>query len=140
MTFAKSVDTSRPSSSTCPCVGRLNPVSVLTQVVLPAPFGSSHDLPLPHLKRHILGGLEAAEGDPQGVQFKRHFRRSRQRARRYAWLQHSGQLSAHSPRCMLGRQVIEVLALALDDSIGEEASIKTAVLAGHLRRAKQIIR
>lgn len=41
---------------------------------------------------------------------------------------------------VLGRQIIEVLALALDDSIGEEASVKTAVRAGHLRRAEQIIR
>ncbi|WP_415233965.1 helix-turn-helix domain-containing protein [Pseudorhodobacter sp.] len=41
---------------------------------------------------------------------------------------------------VLGRQIIEVLALALDGTTGEEASIKTAVRAGHLRRAEQIIR
>lgn len=41
---------------------------------------------------------------------------------------------------VLGRQIIEVLALALDTSVGEEGNIKTAVRAGHLRRAEQIIR
>ncbi|WP_415183247.1 helix-turn-helix domain-containing protein [Phaeovulum sp.] len=41
---------------------------------------------------------------------------------------------------VLGRQIIEVLALALDDTIGEQDSVKTAVRAGHLRRAEQVIR
>ncbi|QCO54515.1 helix-turn-helix domain-containing protein [Pseudorhodobacter turbinis] len=41
---------------------------------------------------------------------------------------------------VLGRQVIEVLALALDDTATEEACTRTAVRAGHLRRAEHIIR
>ena len=41
---------------------------------------------------------------------------------------------------ILGRQLIEVLALALDDQIDRDEGVRTAVRAGHLRRAEQIIR
>ena len=41
---------------------------------------------------------------------------------------------------VLGRQIVEVLALALDERLGDDDSVKTAVRAGHLRRAEQVIR
>jgi len=41
---------------------------------------------------------------------------------------------------ILGRQMVEVLAITLSDAAGEDEQVKTAVRAGHLRRAEQIIR
>lgn len=53
---------------------------------------------------------------------------------------HSLPLSEGQAAAMLGRQMIEVLALALDERLGEDDSVRTSVRAGHLRRAEQIIR
>ncbi len=41
---------------------------------------------------------------------------------------------------VLGRQIVEVLALALEDCRDEDVQVKTAVRAGHLRRSEQTIR
>lgn len=41
---------------------------------------------------------------------------------------------------VLGRQMIEVLALTLDEAAGDDHQVRTAVRAGHLRRAEQVIR
>lgn len=41
---------------------------------------------------------------------------------------------------VLGRQMIEVLALTLDETAGDDQQVRTAVRAGHLRRAEQVIR
>lgn len=41
---------------------------------------------------------------------------------------------------VLGRQIVEVLALALDETAGEDDSVRTSVRAGHLSRAEQVIR
>ena len=41
---------------------------------------------------------------------------------------------------VLGRQIVEVLSLALDERLGDDDSVKTAVRAAHLRRAEQVIR
>lgn len=41
---------------------------------------------------------------------------------------------------VLGRQMVEVLALALDETAGDDHQVRTSVRAGHLRRAEQVIR
>lgn len=41
---------------------------------------------------------------------------------------------------VLGRQIVEILSLALDERLGDDDSVKTAVRAGHLRRAEKVIR
>jgi AraC-like DNA-binding protein len=41
---------------------------------------------------------------------------------------------------VLGRQMVEVLALALDETAADDQQVRTSVRAGHLRRAEQIIR
>lgn len=41
---------------------------------------------------------------------------------------------------VLGRQMVEVLALALDEAAVDDQQVRTSVRAGHLRRAEQIIR
>jgi len=41
---------------------------------------------------------------------------------------------------VFGRQIVEVLALALDEHLDQDESARTAVRAGHLRRAEQVIR
>lgn len=41
---------------------------------------------------------------------------------------------------VLGRQMVEVLALALDETVGDDQQVRTSVRAGHLRRAEQTIR
>lgn len=53
---------------------------------------------------------------------------------------HSLPLSAGRAAEVLGRQMVEVLALALDESAGDDHQVRTAVRAGHLRRAEQFIR
>jgi AraC-like DNA-binding protein len=53
---------------------------------------------------------------------------------------HSLPLSAGRAAEVLGRQMVEVLALALDESAGDDHQVRTAVRAGHLRRAEQVIR
>lgn len=53
---------------------------------------------------------------------------------------HSLPLTEGRAASVLGRQMVEVLAIALDDTAGEDQQVKTAVRAGHLRRAEQIIR
>jgi len=53
---------------------------------------------------------------------------------------HSMPLSAGRAADVLGRQMVEVLALALDESAGDDHQVRTAVRAGHLRRAEQVIR
>lgn len=41
---------------------------------------------------------------------------------------------------LLGRQLVEVLALALDDRIDQDDGVRSAVRAGHLRRAERLVR
>lgn len=41
---------------------------------------------------------------------------------------------------LLGRQVVEVLAMVLDERAGENEQVRTSVRAGHLRRAEQVVR
>lgn len=41
---------------------------------------------------------------------------------------------------VLGRQMVEVLALALDASVGDDHQVRTSVRSGHLRRAEHVIR
>lgn len=41
---------------------------------------------------------------------------------------------------VLGRQMVEVLALALDETAGDDQQVRSSVRAGHLRRAEQVIR
>lgn len=41
---------------------------------------------------------------------------------------------------VLGRQMVEVLALALDATAGDDQQVRTSVRAGHLRRAEQVVR
>lgn len=41
---------------------------------------------------------------------------------------------------VLGRQMVEVLALALDEAAGDDHQVRTSVRAGHLRRAEQVVR
>lgn len=53
---------------------------------------------------------------------------------------HSLPLSEGRAASVLGRQMVEVLAIALDETAGEDEQVKTAVRAGHLRRAEQVIR
>lgn len=53
---------------------------------------------------------------------------------------HSLPLTEGRAASVLGRQMVEVLAIALDETAGEDEQVKTAVRAGHLRRAEQIIR
>lgn len=53
---------------------------------------------------------------------------------------HSLPLTEGRAASVLGRQMVEVLAIALDEAAGEDQQVKTAVRAGHLRRAEQIIR
>lgn len=53
---------------------------------------------------------------------------------------HSLPLTEGRAVSILGRQMVEVLAVALDETAGDDDQVKTAVRAGHLRRAEQIIR
>ena len=53
---------------------------------------------------------------------------------------HSLPLTASRAAEVLGRQMVEVLALVLDEAAGEDTQVRTAVRAGHLRRAEQVIR
>ena len=53
---------------------------------------------------------------------------------------HALPLSQDHAATVLGRQIVEVLALALDEDTGDAESVRTSVRAGHLRRAEQIIR
>ena len=53
---------------------------------------------------------------------------------------HSLPLSAGRAADILGRQMVDVLALALDETVGDDPQIRTSVRSGHLRRAEQIIR
>lgn len=53
---------------------------------------------------------------------------------------HSLPLSAERAADVLGRQMVEVLVLALDESAGDDHKVRTSVRAGHLRRAEQVIR
>jgi AraC-like DNA-binding protein len=53
---------------------------------------------------------------------------------------HSLPLTEGRAASVLGRQMVEVLAIALDETAGEDEQVKTAVRAGHLRRAEQVIR
>lgn len=41
---------------------------------------------------------------------------------------------------VLGRQMVEVFALALDEAAGDDQQVRTSVRAGHLRRAEQVVR
>ncbi len=53
---------------------------------------------------------------------------------------HSLPLTEGRAASVLGRQMVEVLAIALDETAGEDQQVKTAVRSGHLRRAEQVIR
>jgi AraC-like DNA-binding protein len=53
---------------------------------------------------------------------------------------HSMPLSAGRAAEVLGRQMVEVLALALDEGAGDDHQVRTSVRSGHLRRAEQVIR
>ncbi len=53
---------------------------------------------------------------------------------------HALPLSAGRAAEVLGRQMVEVLALALDENAGSDDHVRTSVRAGHLRRAEQVIR
>lgn len=53
---------------------------------------------------------------------------------------HSLPLTAGRTAAVLGRQMVEILALALDESAGDDHQVRTSVRAGHLRRAEQVIR
>ncbi len=53
---------------------------------------------------------------------------------------HSLPLTEGRAASVLGRQMVEVLAIALDETAGDDEQVKTAVRAGHLRRAEQVIR
>lgn len=53
---------------------------------------------------------------------------------------HSLPLTEGRAVSILGRQMVEVLAVALDETAGDDDQVKTAVRAGHLRRAEQVIR
>lgn len=52
---------------------------------------------------------------------------------------HSLPLSEGRAAEVLGRQMVEVLALALDEMAGDDHQVRTAVRAGHLRRAEQVV-
>lgn len=41
---------------------------------------------------------------------------------------------------ILGRQIVEVLAIALDERLDRDQGVKSSVRAGHLRRAERVIR
>jgi AraC-like DNA-binding protein len=41
---------------------------------------------------------------------------------------------------VLGRQMVEVLALTLDETAGDDHQVRSSVRAGHLRRAEQVVR
>lgn len=49
-------------------------------------------------------------------------------------------LSAGRAAEVLGRQMVDVLALALDEGAGDDHQVRTSVRSGHLRRAEQVIR
>lgn len=53
---------------------------------------------------------------------------------------HSLPLSAGRAADILGRQIVDILALALDESATDDNQVRTSVRAGHLRRAEQVIR
>lgn len=53
---------------------------------------------------------------------------------------HSLPLSEGRAAEVLGRQMVEVLALALDETAGDDHQVRTSVRAGHLRRAEQVVR
>ncbi len=53
---------------------------------------------------------------------------------------HSLPLSAGRAAEVLGRQMVEVLALSLDEAAGDDHQVRTSVRSGHLRRAEQVIR
>lgn len=53
---------------------------------------------------------------------------------------HTLPVSADRAAEVLGRQMVEVLALALDETAADSHHVRTSVRAGHLRRAEQVIR
>lgn len=56
-----------------------------------------------------------------------------------AQLQTLAQAEAHAAS-VLGRQIVEVLAIALDERLDRDDGVRSAVRAGHLRRAERVIR